>query len=441
MEGSEAPKTLTTVFLDGTEICKKMLQLPSIADILDACKSSLTCNAECDRLLKFNTDFNEYIDTDINGNVGNLDKYHILFKSTKPKHSREQLAEPPGTDAAGPSGQLEAEQFSSCTTHPSSQLNSRGQIDGAHGFNAASLTALLESKARSVLAEYEKSGTLSVTSRKLIVKIGVSDLVERRGFYPSSADKQNLAKSLITVFPSLKIKIQEENEGFEHFYDPVSHCGFIEMKLRNLRRTLHDDQRLYRKRGRSSNPSGVSITLEVIADGEEESIKEWITSTKRMRPSPENIASIKMGMEKTYTNRRLWITSKSPTVAEVFQQYPRFVDMPYLTGTSIPSLLEGSPEEAVGVHQPKLVCLGHPRTVAQYVIIAKNDNVAIPLQDEGLTCAIDKLFKVFWVCNMAYPAQLESVYSFFEYVYDMPISGGKRSKVVELIAKLQAVLL
>lgn len=91
MEGSEAPKTLTTVFLDGTEICKKMLQLPSIADILDACKSSLTCNAECDRLLKFNTDFNEYIDTDINGNVGNLDKYHILFKSTKPKHSREQL--------------------------------------------------------------------------------------------------------------------------------------------------------------------------------------------------------------------------------------------------------------------------------------------------------------------------------------------------------------
>nr|XP_040024990.1 uncharacterized protein LOC120812847 [Gasterosteus aculeatus aculeatus] len=223
------------------------------------------------------------------------------------------------------------------------------------------------------------------------------------------------------------------------------------MKLRNLRRTLHDDQRLYRKRGRSSNPSGVSITLEVIADGEEESIKEWITSTKRMRPSPENIASIKMGMEKTYTNRRLWITSKSPTVAEVFQQYPRFVDMPYLldaefgkmfpgkedlflrkweghivpkllkvatlendphvlpageesdeflcfralqmlthylpptasgrakgwakcsvksalsyildikpTGTSIPSLLEGSPEEAVGVHQPKLVCLGHP---------------------------------------------------------------------------------
>ncbi|KAK9517652.1 hypothetical protein VZT92_023001 [Zoarces viviparus] len=70
------------------------------------------------------------------------------------------------------------------------------------------------------------------------------------------------------------------------------------------------------------------------------------------------------------------------------------------TGTSIPGLLEGSPEGAVGVHQPKFVCLGHPSTTAQYIIIAKNDKVAIPLQDEG----------------------------------------GKRSKVVELIAKLQAVL-
>lgn len=57
----------------------------------------------------------------------------------------------------------------------------QGQIDGAHRFDAASLRVLIESKAPSVLAEYEKSGTFSVTSRKLLVKIGVSDLVERRG--------------------------------------------------------------------------------------------------------------------------------------------------------------------------------------------------------------------------------------------------------------------
>nr|XP_023681993.1 uncharacterized protein LOC111851367 isoform X2 [Paramormyrops kingsleyae] len=302
MEGSGTPETLVTVFLDGREICRKIHQLNTVAEIPDVCKTSLNSNAECDRLLKFNTDLNEFIDTDINGNVQNLDKYNILFKSIKPNDPRKELAEQQSTGAACPGGQLE---------------NGQGQIDGAHIFNADSLRD-------------DKLGTLSVTSRRLLVKIGVSNLVERKGFYPSNVDKQMLAKSIMAVFPSLKMKLREENEGFEHFYDPVSHCGFIELKLRNLRRTLHDDQRRYRKRGRSSDSSGVIITLEPLAEGEEESIKEWVTVTKRLRPSPENLASIKMGMEKTFTSRRLWITSKSPTVTDIFQQYPRFVDLPYL---------------------------------------------------------------------------------------------------------------
>uniref|UniRef100_A0AAV2MJS9 Uncharacterized protein n=1 Tax=Knipowitschia caucasica TaxID=637954 RepID=A0AAV2MJS9_KNICA len=48
----------------------------------------------------------------------------------------------------------------------------------------------------------------------------VSHLVELKGFYPSKADKVLLARNIITVFPALKIQMVEENEGFEHFYDP-----------------------------------------------------------------------------------------------------------------------------------------------------------------------------------------------------------------------------
>lgn len=59
--------------------------------------------------------------------------------------------------------------------------NGQGQIDGAHIFDADSLRALIESKAPSILNEYDKLGTLSVTSRRLLVKIGVSNLVERKG--------------------------------------------------------------------------------------------------------------------------------------------------------------------------------------------------------------------------------------------------------------------
>jgi len=90
-------------------------------------------------------------------------------------------------------------------------------------------------------------------------------------------------------------------------------------------------------------------------------------------------------------------------------------------------------------HQPRIVCIGAPSSTAQYIIVAENDKVTIPLEDNSLTCAIDKLFKMYWVCNVEYPAQLTSVFNFFENVYDIPFTGGKRSKVVELISKLQAL--
>ena len=50
---------------------------------------------------------------------------------------------------------------------------------------------------------------------------------------------------------------------------------------------------------------------------------------------------------------------------------------------------------------------------------------------------IDKLFKLYWVCNLTYPAQLSSVFTFFEYIYDVTIST-KITKVLGLLSKLQA---
>ncbi|XP_066536135.1 uncharacterized protein [Hoplias malabaricus] len=351
--------------------------------------------------------------------------------------------------------------------------------------------------------------------------------------YPSSDDKLQLAKSIITLFPSMKIKMGEENEGFEHFYDPLSHNGFIEMKLRNLRRNLHDSQRRYRrKRAMASNSSihPVSITLRMPTEREEESTVEWKAVIKRMKPSHENIAAIKLAMEKTYSSRRFWITNSAPTMEEIFQQYPHFMDLPCLLdfefekmypgksdlflqkweesvvpkllkmattkddptvlasqiesdeacfkalqmlthllpptasgrgkgwtkcsvksaisyilditppGISSSSSLDNTPQGVVENQQPHIICFGHPSTKAQYIIVADKDKVTIPLEDNSLTYAIDKLFKMYCVCNLAYPAQLTSVFNFFEHLYDMPISGGKRPKVVELIARLQAIM-
>ncbi|KAK5606148.1 hypothetical protein CRENBAI_026303 [Crenichthys baileyi] len=109
------------------------------------------------------------------------------------------------------------------------------------------------------------------------------------------------------------------------------------------------------------------------------------------------------------------------------------------SGTSISSLFD-NPDSSVRTQQPYILCLGHPSGAThQYVIVVKTDKIAIPLGDEGLTCSLDKLFKMYWVCNLAYPVQLLSVFSSLEHIYEMPVSGKKRSKVVELISKLNAL--
>ena len=71
-------------------------------------------------------------------------------------------------------------------------------------------------------------------------------------------------------------------------------------------------------------------TLTLSMANTDEDVSEWVTLAKRMKPSPENLSTIKRAMDRTYTQRRIWITTQSPLLAEIFNQYPRFVDMPHL---------------------------------------------------------------------------------------------------------------
>lgn len=109
-------------------------------------------------------------------------------------------------------------------------------------------------------------------------------------------------------------------------------------------------------------------------------------------------------------------------------------------GTRISSLCDTGDIAAKG-QQPQLVCIGNLTSEAhQFFIVARNNKVVIPLEDESLTCALDKLFKFYWVYNLLYPPQLASVFIFLEYVYDLSMSNtARRSKVLELISKLQAL--
>ena len=89
MEAS-GPTTLVTCFLDGREIWKRVFHVNTAADILETAKLSLTCTAKLDRFLHFNTAFGDFVDIDIGGNVAQLDKYQILFKSMKPEDDQQK---------------------------------------------------------------------------------------------------------------------------------------------------------------------------------------------------------------------------------------------------------------------------------------------------------------------------------------------------------------
>jgi hypothetical protein len=65
------------------------------------------------------------------------------------------------------------------------------------------------------------------------------------------------------------------------------------------------------------------------AEGDD-SVNEWMTVIKRMRPCQENLSTIKEAMDKTYASQRLWIAARHPTLEDFFAEFPRFVDMPYM---------------------------------------------------------------------------------------------------------------
>ncbi|KAJ4928028.1 hypothetical protein JOQ06_015827 [Pogonophryne albipinna] len=342
--------------------------------------------------------FQEFIDVDRSENISDFDRFQVHFSEAP---------------------DLQPVLREVCQTQPKQEpvlLNG--------------LTDLLKKKIPEVFDELQTNGILTEKTRLKLVKVCISDLVERHGFYPSNTEKVVLAKNLITIFPQLKVQVGGYGEGLISLLNISSRS----ISMRRYRR---------HKRSRDVGPSSVQD------EGDNSDIKECINLMKKLRPSAENISSFKSAMQKTFTSRRSWISKHSPTINQMFQEYPRFMDIPTLFDTEFENMFDGmenqtedencytmlvvlahllppvaatrwsvksaitklmefvpagssidslfdAPQDPGQTIQPHLVCIGHQRGGSQqYVIVAKSDKIAIPL-DEGLGCAVDKLFKLYW---------------------------------------------
>ncbi|XP_051946899.1 uncharacterized protein LOC127618473 isoform X2 [Xyrauchen texanus] len=179
-------RVLATVFIDGKETWRKLFTVGSVGELINSAKTELSQQVSIDRILRFDTDFQEFIDIDVNSEVKELDKFQIYYTASITQDPLD--------------GRVESLLFHS--TEVSRTVTTTG------------LLTLLEEKAPTILREHEDTKTLSISLRKLLVKVAVSDLVEKHGFYPSGSEKLALAKEIVSLFPSLRINVPfGENEG------------------------------------------------------------------------------------------------------------------------------------------------------------------------------------------------------------------------------------
>ncbi|MEQ2243940.1 hypothetical protein ILYODFUR_012042 [Ilyodon furcidens] len=328
-------------------------------------------------ILKYNSDFLVYTDVDTNVEIKDFDRFHV-FLST-----------------GGPLVEASLEEMNQNQPH-----TNRGE-------DSQPLQSLLMKKAPQILQEYKTTGFVSMQSRKLLVKTCIGDLVERCGFYPLNGDKLALAKSIIATFPSLSVQVAGQGEGFLD-----SEFGRFTGEKADLFLRKWEANIIPKLKAVAAMEPGLCTLLKGIEDMTEDEACYTMLVLLTHLLSPVGVSHC----------------SAKTTITNLLD----FV----LPGTRIASLCSDSSTSSTN-HQPQVICIGDLRSLKQYVIVAKNDKVTIPL-DDGLKCAVDKLFKLYWVCNLSYPPPLCPVFTFFEYIYDLPFSTQRKAKVLELIAQLKA---
>ncbi len=75
---------LATVFIDGKETWRKLFAVGSVGELI--AKTELSEQVSLNRILRFDTDFQEFIDTDVNAGVRELGKFQIYYISSNTKN-------------------------------------------------------------------------------------------------------------------------------------------------------------------------------------------------------------------------------------------------------------------------------------------------------------------------------------------------------------------
>ncbi|XP_071495652.1 uncharacterized protein [Diadema antillarum] len=167
-----------------------------------------------------------------------------------------------------------------------------------------------------------EEGLMSYKSRKMIVNTLVSHLIDHYGTHVKSHVKLALARAITQQFPLLD---NEDGYGHEAWFAPArghtEASGFLESRLRNVRRREYSVSKLTAEAGPSKVQS--SVPENIVDDDAEDSARklEWL----RDHHQPEQ--QVKKWMSDTVKSRAATIRAdKDKSVSELLQLYPRLLD-------------------------------------------------------------------------------------------------------------------
>ncbi|KAG8175796.1 hypothetical protein JTE90_013349 [Oedothorax gibbosus] len=147
-------------------------------------------------------------------------------------------------------------------------------------------------------------------SRKYVnelVRICVHSMVtDLETLYPTSIQKKNLAKAIVSAFPILKSS-RDNVEGY---------------RLKTLRIKLSPSP----KKNRRRVPATVTESIALEFEEDESSIASKITWLQYQVPSSLHKAEILETMKETFRYRRNYISNHNPSMLEVLKAYPKFKD-------------------------------------------------------------------------------------------------------------------
>ncbi|KAB0804366.1 hypothetical protein PPYR_01336 [Photinus pyralis] len=169
---------------------------------------------------------------------------------------------------------------------------------------------LIRVGATQIITEYETKKLLTRGNRRLLVNVIVLDMIEKYGQQPLKYIKTMYAKAIIDLFPNLRDPCSKY--GYEAFYNPDERSGYIDWRLRTVRRSSKENRPEIPQKKPKLNVEEINL----------DNFQEDIDYLKHTHPKdPDLIEKFKA----TFLARR-----KLCNETNIFQEFPRFLDTPGL---------------------------------------------------------------------------------------------------------------